>query len=109
MANPKLAKKLEACVVEKLDAGESHITAEAAGDVPADPPSLAASSESLETAAGPPDDASGERNEGMPLETEDVLLEPGVGSVEELFESDIFSKASVSGGGEAVSSKAGVV
>ncbi|CAM9566603.1 unnamed protein product [Scytosiphon promiscuus] len=112
LANPRLAKKLEAAVVEKLDAGDSHITAEAAGDVPADPPSLAASSENVETAAGPPDDAtavsSGEREEEIPLEAEDVLLEPGVGSVEDLFESDVFSKVPVPGGGEAVGSKASV-
>lgn len=112
LANPKLAKKLEAAVVEKLEAGDSHITAEAGGDVPADPPSLTASSETPERMAGSPDGTTGvsveERDEVMPREEEDVLLEPGVGSVEELFESDVFSQVPVSGGGEAVSSEAGI-
>lgn len=129
MANPRLSKKLEAAVVEKLAAGDSHIIAEAAaGDVPSDSPSLAASSESPDddaavavednTASSPVggagDEPSLSSKDVVDEEGKDggggrgavgvkseggVLLEPGVASVEELFKSDTFSKRPVSRAG----------
>lgn len=98
--------------MENLSAGDSHSTAGAAGDVPSDHPSLASSTEAsdvaddgvLDSATG---DASVSSTDGVlgkggkreeAVEAEGVLLEPGVGSVEELFESDVFSKAPVAGG-----------
>lgn len=128
MANPRLSQKLEAAVKEKLAAEDSHIIAEAAaaataaGDVPSDSPSLAASSELPDAAGGQSigsplvggevgveDEPSvssedteaegkGGKDGGRRGEVESdggVLLEPGVASVEELFKSDVFSKKSV--------------
>lgn len=115
-------------MVEKFAAGDSDITSEATGggDVPSDPAPLTTSSETPDTAAAaaagpttvsdasslspdPEGDASslslggvsssstdGEGGKGV--ESEGVLLEPGVGSVDELFESDVFTKVAGSRG-----------
>jgi len=113
-ANPLLSKKLKAAVEEKLAAGDSHITAEAGGDVPSDSPSLAASADgapdtteeeevvaAAQTGDAPEgsDAAASSSTEGGAsaekpgFESErGVLLEPGVPSVEALFETDVFSK-----------------
>ncbi|CAN0011701.1 unnamed protein product, partial [Ectocarpus sp. 12 AP-2014] len=116
LANPRLSEKLKAAVMETLTAGESHGTAGAAGDVPSDPPSLASSTEPSDVADDAvPESATGDASVSSPggvlgkgrereevVEAEGVLLEPGVGSVEELLESDVFSKAPVAsarGGG----------
>eukprot|EP00752_Nemacystus_decipiens_P006011 g5429.t1 len=119
LANPRLSKKLESAVKDKLAAEDSHIIAEAeaaaAGDMPSDSPSLAASSELSDAAVGgvgtgevgevgevgdgpsfSSEDAVAEGGDGGPgVEEEDggVLLEPGVASVEELFESVALSKS----------------
>lgn len=109
MANPRLSKKLEAAVKEKLAAEDSHIIAQAAAaDIPSDSPSLAASSETPDTAvadsiASPPvrdvgDEPTVSSKDGVA--EGGVLLEPGVASVEELFESDVFSKSPVSWAGK---------
>lgn len=113
LENPLLSKKLEAAVVEALAAGDSHIDAAATGgDVPSDPASLIASSETSSTAAGTtnadasslsagpggaassssPEGVSTDEEKEKAVEPEGVLLEPGVGSVDELFESDVFAK-----------------
>lgn len=95
--------------METLTAGEPHCAAAAAGDVPSDPPSLASSTEPSDVADDVvPESATGDASVSSPggvlgkggereevAEAEDMLLEPGVGSVEELFESDVFSKAPV--------------
>eukprot|EP00903_Cladosiphon_okamuranus_P017895 g16468.t1 len=111
-ANPRLSKKLETAVKEKLAAEDSHIIAEAAaaatGNIPSDSPSLAASSEAPDTAvadstASPPVGDTGDEPivSSKDVATEGgVLLEPGVASVEELFESDVFSKSAVSTAGK---------
>lgn len=128
-ANPQLAKKLQETLSDKLAQGKEDITVET-GDVPADPPSLAASSENLFEAKGTVsveaeivepgggsivsiggDDtspSSGGTSFIRPLtksvgemggkgEEGEILLEPGVSSVEELFRSDVLAK----GGGKA--------
>ena len=121
-ANPLLSTKLKAAVEEKLAAGGSHIIAEAGGgDVPSDSPSLAASAEAPGAAGGPAATETGDATavappshgadeteaSSSPAEGEEsdvaeaavesdgggVLLEPGVPSVEALFETDVFSKA----------------
>ncbi|CAB1110014.1 unnamed protein product [Ectocarpus sp. CCAP 1310/34] len=116
LANPRLSEKLKAAVIETLSAGESCGNAGAVGDVPSDPPSLASSTEPSDVADDAvPESATGDASVSSPggvlgkggereevVEAEGVLLEPGVGSVEELFESDVFSKApaaSAQGGG----------
>ena len=124
MANPRLSKKLEAAVKEKLAAEDSHIIAEAAaaaaGDIPSDSPSLAASPEDGDSTGPLPGEEAGVADEpsfsskgvvaqegkgrggtGVAKSDGGVLLEPGVASVEELFKSDAFSKRTGAGtGGE---------
>lgn len=132
VAHPRLSQKLEAAVKEKLAAGDSHILAEAAENIPSDAPSLAASSEPPDAPVGdstasPPvggvaDETSSSSRDAVPEKSKgggpgvvggeaEVLLEPGVASVEELLKSDVFSKSPVSRAGKtgATGSKPGDV
>ena len=97
---------------EKLAAEDSHIIAEAsasaaaaagegAGDIPSDSPSLAASSETpdAEAVAASAAPITSSKDAGV-ADDGGVLLEPGVASVEELFDSDVFSKSPVSRSGK---------
>ena len=114
LSNPRLSAKLQVAVAGKLASGgtpaaASNTTSE---EIISDPPSIAASSETVEAnesttvdsvLGGAPEgepsvstrDVGLSPHEGVPVdaeEGEDILLEPGVASVEELLKSDVFSK-----------------
>lgn len=105
MDNPQLTEKLKAAVVGKLASDDADASSQM-GDVPSDPPSVAAApeepdvpadvqSEAEDAPSAPPansDEPSRTADRGLEVEDEGVLLEPGVASVEELFRSDAFSK-----------------
>lgn len=109
--NPQLCSKLAKAVSEKLAAGDTAVQPAETGDVPSDPPSVAAASEDADAVqpgpGGPEDESSPSPQEGSVTprddgsavspavnigagEVEGVLLEPGVTSVEELFERNTF-------------------
>lgn len=128
LENPQLCHKLEKAVAEKLAAGDTATDAKS-GDVPSDPPSVVASSENAETIpldlgdgedepgsltadeSATPGSGGGDvpRGDGSvtspPLDVgkedgeEGVLLEPGVASVEELFERNTFKTETQKEGG----------
>lgn len=110
--NPQLCSKLAKAVSEKLAAGDTAVQGAETGDVPSDPPSVIAASEDAdavqpgvggqedESSSSPPEGSVTPRDDGSAVSSavdigagkgeEGILLEPGVASVEELFERNTF-------------------